>query len=50
MERGVCVACRADCHALVRRLQAVERGSPGWLDARRALVARHAPRCGCARL
>ena len=28
LERDVCTTCRADCHALVRRLKAVKRGLP----------------------
>jgi hypothetical protein len=44
LERGVCVLCRLDCHALVKRLQAVEKGTRGWEAARRRIVAQHWPR------
>ena len=44
LERGVCVKCRADCHALTQRLQGVEKGSRGWEARRRSLIARLAPR------
>jgi hypothetical protein len=41
----VCVKCGADCHALVQRLQGVEKGARAWEERRRSLVARLAPRC-----
>jgi hypothetical protein len=40
----VCVKCGADCHALVHRLQGVEKGARGWEERRRSIVARLAPR------
>ena len=48
LERGVCVKCGADCHALVQRLQGVEKGARAWEERRRSLVARLAPRCVAA--
>ncbi|PSC75396.1 DNA annealing helicase and endonuclease ZRANB3 [Micractinium conductrix] len=44
LERGVCVACKLDCHKLVKRLQAVEKGSRGWEEQRRRIIAARAPR------
>ncbi|KAL4428086.1 hypothetical protein ABPG75_002175 [Micractinium tetrahymenae] len=44
LERGVCVKCRLDCHALVKRLQAVEKGSRDWEEQRRRIIAARAPR------
>lgn len=45
VERGVCVKCKADCHGLVERLRAIERGSREWEARRRARIAEYAPRC-----
>lgn len=36
LERGVCVTCKLDCHDLVRRLQAIEKGSHRRVGAGRA--------------
>ncbi len=44
LERGVCVKCGADCHALVQRLRGVEKGERRWEERRRSLIARLAPR------
>ncbi|GAB4813573.1 hypothetical protein N2152v2_000619 [Parachlorella kessleri] len=44
LERGVCVLCKLDCHDLVRRLQAIEKGSRKWEQRRQVLVAQLAPR------
>ncbi|PRW44334.1 DNA annealing helicase and endonuclease ZRANB3 [Chlorella sorokiniana] len=44
LERGICVSCRLDCHTLVKRLQAVEKGSRGWEEQRRRIIAARAPR------
>lgn len=44
VERGVCVRCKADCHGLVERLRAIERGSRDWEARRRARVEEYAPR------
>lgn len=43
LERGVCVACQLDCRELVRRLQAVPRGSKGWRARREELLRERAP-------
>ena len=40
-ELGVCVTCGLDCTALIRRLQAIERGSKGWRDRRRTTLRLH---------
>ena len=34
LERGVCTipSCRLDCHALVKRLQTIEKGTLGYVD------------------
>jgi 5-methylcytosine-specific restriction endonuclease McrA len=42
-ERGVCILCGVDAAGLVRRLQAVERGSRRWRAARGALLDAAAP-------
>ncbi|WIA10259.1 hypothetical protein OEZ85_010458 [Tetradesmus obliquus] len=43
LERGVCQACRLDCHALVQQLQQISKDTPGWQAQRRAVVAHRAP-------
>jgi hypothetical protein len=44
LERGVCVLCGLDAHALAARLRAIDRGRAGWLARRRACLRRLAPR------
>uniref|UniRef100_A0A1D2A8V2 DNA annealing helicase and endonuclease ZRANB3 n=1 Tax=Auxenochlorella protothecoides TaxID=3075 RepID=A0A1D2A8V2_AUXPR len=45
LERGVCTnpQCKLDCHALVTRLQIIEKGSAGWEQRRREVLQRLAP-------
>lgn len=42
-DRGICSRCTLDCTAMIRRLQAIERGTRRWKERRRCLLEREYP-------